>query len=253
MVQRAGADFDGLAAVIDKVRLTTDLLVPAKAVPGEPAVVKAVRPKLSELFTSFAILQASLAQVRADVTIRMSDPALSTEQRNAAVNTIVSKGRTVADGALGSMVTATDSIMATVRGAALVPRPGPVDAAQESALARRETQLQMLLDSFPAGDVMARLELALAEAVSAQDELAVWHLTASGWPELYAETRQIAGFAGRWSMSVSRLLDVGGGDEVRAARELLAALDSTYGVAAAVRVAQMLMRLSLDGLQGRAA
>ncbi len=246
-----------LTEVVAKVKASTDkaldgarysVLHPDIAVQYGSAPARAIVGPLDDFYGQFDEMRSTLADVAGKVRTTLTDPALVPAQREKDAAALVAAARTSAQANLAAMKVDADRIVNTLRPLAMPPRPTP-DAVQVAELTRREQQLRMVLDSLATDDVIARLEQLLREAVAHHDDLAVWHLTSSGWPALYLESRGLRSWVGQWDQASSSIAAGVLGEDAAAARQLLDAVDNAdYNLATALLAADHFVRFAFDGL-----
>lgn len=247
-----------LVGVVDRVRESTtkamgdasySVLHPdiAGKSTASPAALSIVAT-LNDFYANFDQMIATLTKVAGAVQVTMTNPALVPAQRDKDAASLVTVARTSAQHNLTQMTADADKIVRTLTPMAMPPRP-PMDATQIAELARRESSIRMLLDSVGTNDLIARLERMLRDAVTAGDTLAVWHLTASGWAELYLESRGLAAWITQWAVSSSEIAAGLLGADAKAARQLLVAVDgSDYNLRTALQAAEFWLRMAFDRL-----
>jgi len=245
-----------LADVVAKVKASTDkalasarysLLNPAASSQGSAAARAIVAP-LDDFYNQFDQMRSTLADVAGKVRITLTDPAFVPAQREKDAAALVAAARASAQANLAAMKVDAERIVNMLRPVALPSRP-TADAVQVAELSRRESQLRMVLDSLASDEVIARLEQLLRDAVAHHDDLAVWHLTSSGWPALYLESRGLRPWVALWDQSSSSIAAGVLGDDAAVARQLLDAVDNAdYNLATALLAADHFVRFAFDGL-----
>ena len=234
---------DTLVGVVDKVREQTD-----KAIGSKSAPAVAITPSLLEFFAAFDQMRDALSYVagKASVALTAFGRAPAQAQRDAAA--VVATGRTSALGDLARMRVASANIVRILTELAMPKRPA-MDSTQVAELSRFEGSVRMVLDSLETGDVIARFDRFLSDAVVHGDQLKVWQLTSSGWSGLYLETRGLSDWIPGWNERASEIAGGVLGQDAKLARELLEAMEnSQYNLLAAIQAAEFWIRQAFNAI-----
>ena len=233
---------DVLLGVVDRVHRNLSTVYDDTSAPAQFA-----RPLVSDFFAAADAFRAELADVAGRVAIVATDPRWAPAERDRQVSEIITTARATIDGHLASMTSLAEEISVGLRRLATPARPEPVDALQYAELGARENRMRLVLDSLPVDAVRARLEEYLREAVLAGDQLGVWHLVASGWPDAVLEARGVLDRA-TWPQRAAEIAEPALGADARRAAVLLAAVNAQYGLQNAVFAARQAVRLRFDDL-----
>lgn len=139
------------------------------------------------------------------------------DQSVAATNHTITTART-------SILTATGEILDQMRTAAYPARPGPADATQEAVLASLKTDLRMLWERYEDGDLVDAMADSLSRAIGDHDDLAVWLLASSRWPEDYLTSRGEDANCVAWGDEVAGILNRTSPAAIAATRRIYLAL-----------------------------
>lgn len=163
-----------------------------------------------------AALDAIQTGATAAATAYGSEQYVPAERQRRAAEAL-NTARAAFDQQLSAASSALDAVTAAVRAAGLPQRPGPADAAQEGALANLRTDLRMVLDPTPAGQLAERIVELTADAAGRGDALTVWLLAGSPWAANYLRSRGEDGMTGWLTANVGQALAPTGSKQVRQA------------------------------------
>ena len=138
----------------------------------------------------------------------------------------------------------TASLRAYLEKKALPRRPQGDVVAQEAELAGKKADMRMVLDKCHSGQVTAKMAELLERAVQQGDALGAWMLTASDWPALYLESRDLS--LGEYQGRTAQVLEGYDVPEATEARRKLAFVNSTKGLHGLMMLAENMAEMKLD-------
>jgi hypothetical protein len=168
------------------VRATVENNLPRHAfLPGVPsALMQQTQDRWRTVEDSLDRLESALSALGADVVATYSDGDLTPEARTRRVAAVVQRRQAGYEQARTRALTATRAMLSSLRREALPARPTPADAAQEARLAGIKADVQMLTAHVEEPEeLVAALSRVLTRAMGEDDELTVWLLAGSSWPE----------------------------------------------------------------------
>jgi hypothetical protein len=187
-----------------------------------------------------AILDAFAADV-ARVT-----PTVQREQLQAAFQST----RTAVDRLVSSMTDEMDALRSKLEASGVPRKPTTSDVAGQTAvLSDRKADIKMTMDATPTNQLADAMLEELRTAVAQHDELMVWLLGASDWPQRYLTTRD-SFEAMQYGTEVADAVALGDDEEGAYARRLLGLIDSRDGWVGALLGIHAAVDIAFDDLGG---
>lgn len=152
------------------------------------------------------------------------DANRSDQGKTEAISQTVAATNATIDAARTSILAATSDILDQMRTAAYPARPGPSDATQEATLSGLKTDLRMLWERYEGGTLVDAMADSLSRAIGDQDDLAVWLLASSRWPEDYLTSRGEDANCVAWGDEVAGILNRTSPAAIAATRRIYLAL-----------------------------
>lgn len=236
-----------LRNLIAQIRAVLEVVLPE---PGYKLVGDKAKPldadarRLSAVWRAFDSADSIAAAAPGAIALLLNEPRLSEDSKRQDALAMIARVTTDADDELARATSLVDDIKRSIAALVLTPRPKPADATQEAALAGLKTDVRMVLDGAPDNDVITRLLGLVEKFLADDDQLAVWLLTTTDWPELYLASRAID--AQLFTLQLPDALAPYGNDEQRDARRVLQHLDGPRGLSASLLAMQTLVRIQLD-------